>query len=621
MKIGISLLLIFALLVSTSSAEKSSRLGINYGQLGNNLPTPPRSVELIKSLKAKYVKIYDANPGILEALKNTDIQVSIMVPNELIQNISKSQSLADQWVKTNVLPFYPDVKIRYLLVGNEILTNPDLGTWFNLVPAMRRMKLALKAHNIKKVKMSTPHAINVLESSFPPSNGTFRSDISAPIMKPMLQFLNRTKSFFFVDVYPYFAWASDPKNINLDYALLESKNITYTDLVTGFTYTNLFDQMLDAVVFAMKRLGYPDIRLFIAETGWPNGGDLDQIGANIYNAATYNRNVVRRLTAKPAIGTPARPGAAIPAIIFALYNENQKPGPGTERHFGVLYPNGTEVYDLDLSGKTPESEYGKTPLPAPTNNEPYKGKLWCVVAKGVANKTALGNALSYACGQGNKTCDAIQPGKACYKPNSIVWHTSYAFSSFWAQLRSIGSTCYFDGLATQTTEDPSFGHCKFPSVNPSQAFNGYGMLLGPVSSSIATPRVNTTTKSGGSAEDHCRIDRWSFVLEFSAQGWAERNLVWWRRHGLGLRLAAEGEIELFTANTTQREKATDLGRESEADRCGGGEEDRNCDMMTLGDGEELLRREGVVTVVAVQHARQPLYVAGGGLEVEDDLAI
>lgn len=210
--------------------------------------------------------------------------------------------------------------------------------------------------------------------------------------------------------------------------------------------------MVDSVVFAMKKLGYPDVRIWIAETGWPNGGDIDQIGANIYNAATYNRNVIKKLTAEPAIGTPARPGWVIPSFIFSLYNENKKPGPGTERHFGVLYPNGSNVYGIDLSGRTPDSDF--EPLPKPENNEPYKGKIWCVAARGV-NSSELGSALSYACSQGNKTCDPIQPGKQCFKPNSLVWHASYAFSSYWSQFKNTGATCYFNGLATQTAKDPS----------------------------------------------------------------------------------------------------------------------------------------------------------------------
>ncbi|MBA0733055.1 hypothetical protein Gogos_017103, partial [Gossypium gossypioides] len=400
--------------------EFSSQVGVNYGQLGNNLPSPKQSVKLIQSLGAKRVKIYDANHDILNALKGTNLQVCIMVPNEIINNISTSQKLADSWVETNVVPFYSTTKIRYLLVGNEVISGSPKDIWPNIVPAMRKIKKSLKIHGLDKIKVSTSMAMDVLESSFPPSNGTFRSDIADSIVRPLLQFLHRTKSFYFLDVYPYFAWVMDPKNINLEYALFESRTIKYTDPVSNLTYTNLFDQMVDSVVFAMKRLGYPDIRIWIAETGWPNAGDIDQIGANIYNAATYNRNVVKKLTAKPPIGTPARPGWVIPSLIFALYNENQKPGPGTERHFGLLYPNGTNIYGIDLR----------------------------------VNETALSSALSYACSQGNKTCDPIQPGKKCFKPDSLFWHASYAFSSYWSQSRKPGATCYFNGLATQTAKDP-----------------------------------------------------------------------------------------------------------------------------------------------------------------------
>ncbi|KAK6940483.1 X8 domain [Dillenia turbinata] len=458
-------LLCLSFFFSLSCAEISTRVGINYGLLGNNLPSPSKSVKLIQLLKANRVKLYEPNPEILKALSGKKLQASVMVPNQLITSISSNQTLSDQWVETNIVPYYPKTLIRYLLVGNEILSfysDQDKVTWHNLVPAMRRIRASLKSHHIRKVKVGTPLAMDVLESSFPPSNGTFRSDVAESVVRPLLQFINRTKSFFFLDVYPYFVWSQNYQTVNLDYALFKSTNVTYTDPKSGLVYRNMLDQMLDAVFFAVDRLGFPETRLWICETGWPNAGDIDQIGANIYNAATYNRNLVKRLTTKPAIGTPARPGLALPAFIFALYNENLKGGPGTERHWGLFYPNRSNVYPIDLSGGV--SDYsGYPPLPKPENNEPYRGKIWCVVAKG-ANLTDLGSALGYACGQGNGTCDPIQPGKECNKPDSLVWHASYAFSSYWAQFRSSGGTCYFNGLAVQTTRDPSYGHCKFPSV-------------------------------------------------------------------------------------------------------------------------------------------------------------
>lgn len=461
---GLLPLLIFSL-VAFSNAGISTKLGVNYGQLGNNLPSPARSVLLIQSLKAARVKIYDANPKILTALSKTNLQVSIMVPNELIPNISSSQYAADEWVQSNLLPFYPSTRIRFLLVGNEILSDySNKQLWYGLVPAMKRIKQSLKTHKIRNIKVGTPLAMDALQTTFPPSNSTFRADISYQVVKPLLEFLSKTKSFYFVDVYTYFAWAANPDKIDLDYALLKRTKLTYTDPCSGLTYTNLLDQLLDSVYTAMSRLGYADVRIVIAETGWPSAGDIDQIGANIYNAATYNRNLARKMATKPPVGTPARPGRAIPTFVFSLFNENQKPGPGTERNWGLFYPNGTRVYEADLMGREPDDRY--KPLPPPTNNEPYKGKIWCVasavgVGGGKVNGTKLGMALSYACGQGNHTCDAIQAGGPCYLPNDLISHASYAFNSYWQQFRSIGGTCYFDGLAVQTNHNPSYGSCKY----------------------------------------------------------------------------------------------------------------------------------------------------------------
>ncbi|KAL6567063.1 hypothetical protein OROMI_015467 [Orobanche minor] len=452
------LLSILSLSASFSCGEMEPKVGICYGELGNNLPEPPKSIELIQKLKAKRIKIYGFNPKIIESIKRKDLQISIMLPNQLIPEISTNQTLADEWVKTNVAPFYPESRIRYLLIGNEILSSQPNTTWFQLVPAMRKMRISVKKYGLKKVKIGTPLAMDCLESSYPPSAGTFRSDVREEVIKPLLEFVNRTKSFFFVDVYTYFAWASQPLDINLDYALLEPTNITITDPGTGLKYTNLLDQMLDAVVFAMKRLGYPDIRIFVAETGWPNGGDPDQLGASIYNAATYNRNVVKKFAAKPPVGTPARRGVAIPAMIFALFNENNKTGPGTERHFGQLYPNGSYVYPIDLSGNT--AHY--PPMKKPLSN----GRLWCVAANG-GNATALRDAMSFACGntKNNQTCDPILPGGKCHNSSSLVTAASYAFDSYWVQMRTAGASCSFNGLASLTSRDPSFGSCIFPSVD------------------------------------------------------------------------------------------------------------------------------------------------------------
>ncbi|KAM1351796.1 hypothetical protein ACFX2H_031462 [Malus domestica] len=426
-------------LLGLSFAEISSKIGINYGRLGNNLPSANQSIELIKAMNAGRVKLYDADPEILKLLSGTNLQVSIMVPNNEISTIASDQTKADEWVRNNVLPYYPETMIRYLLIGNEVLSynssDQDRQMWYDLVPAMSKIKSSLKSQNISNIKVGTPLAMDALQSTFPPSKATFRADISDTVMAPMLRFLNRTST------------------------------MEYTDPGTGLVYTNLLDQMLDSLIFAMTKLGYPNIRLLITETGWPSSGDIEQPGANIHNAATYNRNLIHRMVAKPPLGTPARPGVVIPTFIFSLFDENQKTGPGTERHWGLLHADGTPIYDVDLTGKRPLEDY--EPLPEEQNNRPYKGVVWCVVAKGVSvNDEELGSAVNNACIAGNAsgTCDALSPGKECYEPVSLTWHASYAFSSYWTKFRSQGATCHFNGLAEQTSLDPSHGSCKFPSV-------------------------------------------------------------------------------------------------------------------------------------------------------------
>ncbi|XP_022875623.1 probable glucan endo-1,3-beta-glucosidase A6 isoform X2 [Olea europaea var. sylvestris] len=413
-------------------------------------------------MKAGMVKLYDANPETLKLLSGTDLHVSIMVKNEQLSSIASSEIMAENWVRENVLAYYPNTKIRFILVGNEIFTYNDQKMWLDLVPAMSLIEKSVAAHNIHNIKVGTPLAMDVMDSTFPPSSGKFSSRIPEKVMVSLLEFLNSTRSFFFIDAYTYYPWSLDPSNLDLDYALLKGGNLTYKDPVSGLIYTNLLDQMLDSIIFAMRKLGFPNIKLAIAETGWPNAGDIEQSGANVYNAATYNRNLIKKLTVDPPIGTPAKPGVVIPTFLFSLYDENQKFGPGTERHWGLLNPNGTPIYEVDLTGALSEQDY--TNLPQPLNNKPYKGKIWCVVANS-ANIMDLGPALGMTCGQGNGICDELGPGKGCYEPVSVVNHASYAFSSYWAKFRDNGASCYFNGLAVQTTIDPSHGSCQYPSVS------------------------------------------------------------------------------------------------------------------------------------------------------------
>jgi hypothetical protein len=157
--------------------------------------------------------------------------------------------------------------------------------------------------------------------------------------------------------------------------------------------------------------------------------------------------------------------------LFALFNENQKPGPTSERNYGVFYPNQQKVYDVEfiLGGKGSQGSNGglgwqenggsspSTGGSAPTSSGGVKatttGEAWCV-ANAMAGQERLQAALDYACGPGGADCKAIQPGAACFEPNTMVAHASYAFNDYFQRKGRSTGTCYFGGAAYVVNQAP-----------------------------------------------------------------------------------------------------------------------------------------------------------------------
>ncbi|URE45822.1 hypothetical protein MUK42_25040 [Musa troglodytarum] len=90
------------------------------------------------------------------------------------------------------------------------------------------------------------------------------------------------------------------------------------------------------------------------------------------------------------------------------------------------------------------------------------GELWCV-AKNNAEDAALQSALDWACGPGGADCRPIQQGGACYQPEDIQSHASFAFNDYFLRNGLAASACDFSGTAALTSLNPSQGSCVFPS--------------------------------------------------------------------------------------------------------------------------------------------------------------
>lgn len=319
--------------------------GVNYGRIADNLPQPESVVTLLKAAKIKNVRIYDANQDVLKAFNRSGVEVIVGLGNEFLKEISIGEDRAMDWIKTNVDPFRGC--IRGIAVGNEILGGSDLELSEVLLPATRNVYSALYRLGLSsRIEVSSPHSEAVFANSYPPSACVFKEDV-LQFMKPLLQFFSQIGSPFYINAYPFLAYKNDPKHIDVNYALFKS-NAGIIDSKTKLHYDNMFEAMVDAAYVALEKVGLEKMEVIVSETGWASKGDADEAGATVKNAKTYNYNLRKKLLKKK--GTPYRPKIAMKAYVFALFNENLKPGPTSERNFGLFKPDGSIAYDIGFTG-------------------------------------------------------------------------------------------------------------------------------------------------------------------------------------------------------------------------------------------------------------------------------
>ncbi|KAM7253900.1 hypothetical protein ACFE04_031582 [Oxalis oulophora] len=320
-----------------SNIAEAGPIGVNYGVLGNNLPPPPDVIALIKSRGITKVRIFEPFPDILDALSGSGIEVIVGSLNSDIQPLANDLSFARTWVLNHVVPFATNLQFRCISVGNEVIPGVLGGFVYQ---AMLNLRQALDEVNLYKIPVSTATSMAILANSYPPSATTFTNDVMN-IMKPIVGFLQRTKSPILLNAYPYFTYNSFPDQVPLPYALFTSDKVQIQD--GNLAYKNLFDAMLDATYWALEKAGAGDVEIVVAESGWPSGenGNI----ATIENALAYNSGLVKHVSSSE--GTPKRPGKNIETYIFSMFNENQKPA-GTEQHYGLYNPDKTEVYHINF---------------------------------------------------------------------------------------------------------------------------------------------------------------------------------------------------------------------------------------------------------------------------------
>ncbi|KAI3803655.1 hypothetical protein L1987_31813 [Smallanthus sonchifolius] len=449
--------ILFFLLQFSSFASSQSFIGVNYGVVADNLPAPEATAKLLQSTSIGKVRMYGADPAMIRALANTGIGIVIGAANGDIPALASDPNFATQWVNSNVLA-YPDSNIIVITVGNEVMTAVDQSLVPLCLPAMQNVQNALNAASLGgKIKVSTVHSMAVLGASDPPSSAVFNSGFS-DTMRSLLKFHSANGSPFMINPYPFFAYQSDTRPETLAFCLFQP-NSGRVDSGNGIKYMNMFDAQVDAVRSALNAMGFKDIEIVVAETGWAYKGDANEMGPNIENARAYNGNLINHLRSK--VGTPLMPGKSIDTYLFALYDENLKPGPGSERSFGLFKPDLSMTYDAGLSknSQTPTTPTSPTTPTTPATPSPVQGAGWCVPKPGVSDAQLQSN-LDYVCSQG-LDCGPLQPGGACFEPNTVASHASYAMNLLYQTAGRNPWNCDFLQTATLTSNNPSYDGCSY----------------------------------------------------------------------------------------------------------------------------------------------------------------
>lgn len=290
-------------------------------------------MDLYKSNGIGKIRLYNPDEGALQALRGSNIEVMLGVPRDGLQSLASNAGAATDWVNKYVKA-YSDVKFKYIAVGNEI--HPGEAEANYVQPALQNVQNAINAANLQgQIKVSTAIDTTLIENSYPPNNGAFTGSAS-PYIKPIIALLANNGAPLLANVYPYFAYANNQQSISLAYALFTQQGNN------GVGYQNLFDALLDSIYAALEKIGAPGLQIVVSESGWPSEGGA---GATVDNAGVYYKNLINHAKG----GTPKKPNGPIETYLFAMFDENQKQGAETERHFGLFTPDKSPKYQLSFN--------------------------------------------------------------------------------------------------------------------------------------------------------------------------------------------------------------------------------------------------------------------------------
>nr|AAF34761.1 basic beta-1,3-glucanase [Capsicum annuum] len=330
-------IILLGLLAANIDIAGGQSIGVCYGMLGNNLPPASQVVQLYKSRNIRRMRLYDPNQAALQALRGSNIEVMLGVPNSIFKTLLPPFNAILGSKECQNSGHCLNYRVHCCEMKSALLTGTSSLTRF-LLPAMRNIRNAISSAGLgNNIKVSTSIDMTLIGNSFPPSQGSFRNDVRS-FIDPIIVFLRGINSPLLVNIYPYFSYAGNPRDISLSYALFTAPNVVVQDGSLG--YRNLSDERLDSVTAALSQARGGSVEIVVSESGWPSAGAF---ATTTNDAAAYYKNLIQHVKR----GSPRRPNKVIETYLFAMFDENNK-NPELEKHFGGFSPNKQPKFPLNF---------------------------------------------------------------------------------------------------------------------------------------------------------------------------------------------------------------------------------------------------------------------------------
>lgn len=331
------MLLLFPICLAFCLSHAFVGWNINLKFQDNVLPNKFAASHMKEQLPwVEQAKMFDYDVELLAALEAAGIKdVVVSVPN--VELAGMTVEYARNIVARLAIYALNGMRIT-VAVGNE-----PLGPWNNgafkphLINALVNMQRAIDARSDFKMKVTIPFYSGVLGTSYPPSRGEFSSEVKDIVIQAA-RIISSKNSSFFINLYPFFAHQSNPTDVPLEYALLQTKHT-----VDGVTYSNMLAAQVAAVRAALLRedvnFNEANLPIVVGETGWPTAGHASATAENAQKFAN------------------AAVSSGISMYLFEAYDEHKKAtGSGSssgsgednavEGHWGFFTEAGVPKYTI-----------------------------------------------------------------------------------------------------------------------------------------------------------------------------------------------------------------------------------------------------------------------------------